>query len=102
MPPVNLHKILCAIGTTKEASFNDFCVGLGDDLPKKGDKDAWRQVLTLIEDAEKAGLAVVSRVKNRINTLSLTQSGADSVRDALDSNRGLLNCLEPQQCENKN
>lgn len=72
--------ILTAIPSTEPATFNEFLRSY-DDRPERGDTSAWRDLFNDLETLESQGLVEIERVKGRIDTLILTDSGADLVRE---------------------
>jgi hypothetical protein len=90
---MDMDKILSAIGFTECSSFGEFCGGLGSDRPEAGDRVAWREVFTLVNQAERQGLIEVDRVDGKINSLQLTEPGASRIREKLDSKRPLFGAL---------
>ncbi len=72
-------KILAAISSTEPSSFNEFLRGY-DDAPERGDKGAWSELFQDLETLESQGLIEVERVSGKIDTLILTDEGADLVR----------------------
>lgn len=85
--------ILAAIGSTEETSFNEFCRALGGDCPESGDKDGWREVFDHLRVLERHGFIEVSRVEGKIDSMILTEAGANRVREhshALKGGRLLL------------
>ncbi len=84
--------ILAAVGSTEETSFSEFCSAL-DDCPESGDRDGWREVFNLLRQLETHGFVEVSRTKGKIDSMILTEAGANRVRERLDKRRGLLSAL---------
>lgn len=76
----NTLTVLKAIGSTEASMFNEFCSQLGDNCPEKGDKTAWSTLFRIIDQAEERNLVEVNRVGRNIESLILTESGADYVR----------------------
>jgi hypothetical protein len=81
--------ILAAIGSTEPSSFSEFCRALKD-CPAKGDTAAWREVFATLEWLEHQKLVIVERNGRSIESLILTEAGADRIREKLDKGRGLL------------
>ena len=84
--------ILAAIGSTESSSFNEFCRALKD-CPRKGDTAGWREVFARLESLERQGLVEIERNQRSIESLILTDAGADRIRAKLDEGRGLLSSL---------
>ena len=84
--------ILAAIGSTESSTFSEFCRALKD-CPAKGDTAGWREVFETLNDLERQGLVVIEREERRIESLILTDAGADRIRAKLDEGRGLLSSL---------
>jgi hypothetical protein len=84
--------ILAAIGSTEPSSFNEFCSGLKD-CPAKGDREGWREVFATLEWLERQKLVVIERSGRSIESLILTDAGADRIREKMDKGRGLLEGL---------
>lgn len=96
---MTLDTVLAALTSTCPSSFGDLCNGLGPERPDKGDRDGWRVIFQLLDQAEAEGLVDISRARNPttgredVDTLQLTQEGADRVRSQLDGRRGLFGAL---------
>lgn len=71
--------ILAAIGSTEPSTFNEFCAGLKD-CPAKGDRDGWREVFAALEWLEHQKLVEIERNGRSIESLMLTEAGAERVR----------------------
>jgi len=84
--------ILAAIGSTEPSTFNEFCRGLKD-CPTKGDTAGWREVFTTLDKLEREKLVKIERNGRSIESLILTDAGADRIREKLDNGRGLLASL---------
>lgn len=84
--------ILAAIGSTEPSSFSEFCSGLKD-CPTKGDKAGWREVFSTLDTLERSGFVVIGRNGRSIESLILTDAGADRIRAKLDNGRGLFASL---------
>lgn len=84
--------ILAAIGSTEPSTFNEFCRGLKD-CPPKGDTAGWREIFATLEWLEHQKLVVIERNGRSIESLILTDAGADRIRGKLDASRGLLSSL---------
>jgi hypothetical protein len=87
------NTILSAIGSTEESDFNEFCRGLGSDCPESGDREGWREVFNHLRTLERSGFIEVSRTGNKIDSLILTEAGANRIREKLDSKRGLFGAM---------
>lgn len=74
-------RILTAIPSTEGASFGEFCRDLGDDKPD--DKVEWHILFQTLESFEASGLIEISRISDRIDSLILTDLGAERAREAL-------------------
>jgi len=84
--------ILAAIGSTEPSTFNEFCRALKD-CPMKGDTAGWREVFATLEWLEHQKLVVIERNGRSIESLILTDAGADRIREKMDKGRGLLASL---------
>jgi hypothetical protein len=73
------NAIMAAIGLTEPSTFNEFCRALRD-CPRKGDKDAWRELFATLEWLEHQGLVEIERNGRSIESLILTDSGASRIR----------------------
>lgn len=82
-------KILAAIGSTEATTFSEFCHAYAD-CPEKGEREAWRELFDALRELERDGLAEVERAGRNIQSLMLTDAGADRVRGKLDAGRGLF------------
>jgi len=76
-------RLLTTISSTEPISFRDLCFDLGDDRPEKGDNAGWRELFESIEALEQCALVEVSRLNGRIDSLQLTDLGAERAREAL-------------------
>jgi len=88
------EKILAAIGSTEPSTFVEFCKSLGSDCPEKGDTSEWPELFANLEYLEHQKLVTIERDQRRIESLQLTDAGADRVRAELDKTRGLFSGLE--------
>jgi hypothetical protein len=86
---MTIDQILQAIGSTEPATFSEFCSSL-QDCPVKGDREGWREVFNLLNEGERNGLIKIDRVGKSIDTLLLTEQGADQVRGKFDDRRELF------------
>jgi len=84
--------VLAAIGSTEPSTFNEFCRALKG-CPAKGDREGWREVFATLECLEHQRLVIIEREERRIESLILTDAGADRIRAKLDEGRGLLASL---------
>jgi hypothetical protein len=89
---MNEDDVLAAIGSTEPSTFNEFCRALKD-CPVKGDTAGWREVFATLEWLEHQKLVVIERNGRSIESLILTDAGADRIRGKLDDGRGLLSSL---------
>lgn len=90
---IDVDAILAAVGTTKEINFYEFCKGLGVLCPLGGDKERWKSVLQTVDTAASAGFLIVEKKNGLIESLKLTEKGADHIRGKLDAQRGLFGFL---------
>lgn len=75
-------RILCAIGYTEPSTFNEFLRELGDDRPE------YRVLFPMLKTLEKQELVIIERFHGgRIETLQLTDLGAERAREAQENNR---------------
>jgi hypothetical protein len=88
-----IDEILSAIGSTEPSTFGEFCSALKD-CPEKGDREAWAEIFGLLKEAEELGLVEVERTGKLIDSLVLTDVGADRVRAKFDGRRGLFQNLK--------
>ena len=86
------NAILAAIGSTEPSTFSEFCRAYKD-CPAKGDTSAWRELFATLEWLEHQKLVVVEREERRIESLILTDEGADRIRAQMDSGRELFAVL---------
>lgn len=73
---VEEDNILAAIGSTESSSFSEFCRSLKD-CPAKGDTAAWRELFATLEWLEHQKLVVIERKGRSIESLILTDAGAE-------------------------
>lgn len=76
-------RILTAISSTEPSSFREFLRGLGDEAPEKGAKQDWYILFKTLESLEETGLVEIERTGSAIDTLILTDLGAERAREAL-------------------
>ena len=81
-------KILSAIASTEETSFNEFCQALAGDCPEG--RDEWREMFKTLRRLENEGLIEVSKLDGKIDGLILSEAGANRIREKMDARRGLL------------
>ena len=95
-------KILSVIGSTEPSTFFDLCNGLRrlDICPEKGDKTGWGTLFRKLGEYEAEGLCKTVRKNKNIETIQLTQSGADKVRDFADSKRELFQVEDMAEDDN--
>jgi hypothetical protein len=75
-------RILTAISSTEPTTFGELCRGLGSDKPES--RDEWRQFFLTLDSFEESKLVEIERDRNdRIETLILTDVGAERAREAL-------------------
>lgn len=79
---MNILTVLNAVSSTEASTFSEFCRGLGGDCPERGDKEAWADLFDTVNAAETLNLVEVERSNGRIETLILTDTGAERVREA--------------------
>lgn len=70
--------ILKAIGYTEPSTFNEFCSALGTEMPSH--KEDWRSLFQTLESLEKDGFVEVERTNGKIDSLQLTEDGANIIR----------------------
>jgi len=85
--------ILAAIGSTEPSTFNEFCRSLKD-CPAKGDTAAWRELFATLEWLEHQQLVRIERSGRSIESLILTDAGADRIRSKLDNTKGLFRLID--------
>lgn len=78
-------RILCAIGSTEPSSFNEFLNALNGDKPES--RDEWRVLFLTLEALEEQELVTIERFHGRIETLILTDLGAERAREAQEQMR---------------
>lgn len=76
--PTN-DEILAAIPSTEAASFSEFLSALPD-VPDKGDRAEWSALFSQLRTLENAGMVEVERTDGAIESLMLTEDGAERVR----------------------
>ncbi len=74
-------KILTSIGSTEASTFREFCRELGDDKPD--DRTDWHILFKTLESLEECGLVEIERSGRDIDTLILTDLGAERARENL-------------------
>lgn len=82
--------ILGAIGFTEPSSFGEFCGALGADCPEKGDRDAWRELFSTLNGLAAEGLVEIERDGRNIESIVLTEAGANYIRGKKDAARPLF------------
>lgn len=85
--------VLAATGYTEPSDFNEFCRGLADYCPARGDIAGWRELWATVSALEKERWIIVQRDGRLTTSLQLTKAGADYIRAVLDKQRGLLGLL---------
>lgn len=79
-------RILCAIGNTRRTpTFDGFLNALNGDKPDS--RDEWRVLFLTLESLEAQELVTIERVRGRIDTLILTDLGAERAREAQEQMR---------------
>lgn len=86
---MKMNVLLKAISSTEATTFSELCLGLGENKPEA--KDEWRELFIALEELEKQELVEVDRKNGKIETLMLTEAGADRIRAELDKDRPLFN-----------
>jgi hypothetical protein len=86
---MKMNRLLKAISSTEPSTFNEFCNALETDMPSE--KSQWRELFIALEELEKQGLVEVDRTNGKIDTLMLTEAGADRIRAEMDAERPLFN-----------
>jgi hypothetical protein len=81
--------LLRAVGSQEPSTFNEFCRGLAGDIPTCTPE--WSALFRQVENCETEEWIEVSRHNGRIESLQLTQAGADKVRAHLDQSKPLFN-----------
>lgn len=76
-------RLLINIGSTEPTSFFELLRALGDDAPERGNNKEYRELFESIEAIEQCALVEVSRLNGRIDSLQLTDLGAERAREAL-------------------
>lgn len=84
-------QVLSCIGSTEPSDFNEFCSALKrNDIMPDG-KSEWAELFKVLRMLEDDVMVDIERIKGKIESLQLTQLGANSIRDYASSKRGLLN-----------
>jgi hypothetical protein len=83
--------VLASIGSQEPSSFGEFVGALGDDRPSE--KSEWRELFNILRQLEQHGFVEISRAGNLIDSLILTEAGANRIREKLDAGRGLLRAM---------
>lgn len=85
-------KLLSVIYSTEEMGFFDLCSALRkiDECPVKGDKAGWASIFKWLGDMEIGGWILVDRIKGKLESLVLSDQGADAVRDFTNGRRPIL------------
>ncbi len=73
-------RILCAISSTEPCTFYEFLRGLRSSKPETGSE--YRQLFLTLESLEEQEFVTIERTKGRIDTLMLTDLGAERAREA--------------------
>lgn len=73
-------KILETIPSTEPADFREFCQGLEDLRPEKGDSRGWATLFRFLDRLEQEGLIEQEKTKGRMESIVLTAEGKDLVR----------------------
>lgn len=78
--PTN-DEILAAISSTEPCTFGEFLDGLPD-VPEKGDREAWSELLGRLKLAERLGYVEIERASRdgSIESLMLTPAGIDRLK----------------------
>jgi len=89
-------RILCAIGYTSPTRFNDLLTKLGQGTVHDIE---WRELFEMLETLEKQELITIERYhgRGRINTLQLTDLGAERAREALTGQDRCAQCAATAQ-----
>lgn len=75
-------RVLTAISAMAPCSFNELLQGMGDEAPTNGAE--YRVLFLTLESFEESGLVEVERASNgRVDTLMLTNLGAERAREIL-------------------
>lgn len=85
-------KLLSLIWSTESMTFFDLCNALRpyDMCPIKGDKAGWANLFRSLGELESRDLVECSKKNGKIDTLILTEYGANTVREFADSTRELF------------
>lgn len=85
-------KLLSVIWSTEEMGFFDLCTALRsiDECPAKGQKAEWGALFRWLGDMEKDGWILCERIKGKLESLVLSDEGADAVRDFADGRRPII------------
>lgn len=84
-------RILCAISSTEPSTFGEFLDGLKGDLP--GSSSDWRQLFQTLEALEEQELVIIERLNGRIDTLMLTELGAERAREVITGQDRCPDCV---------
>lgn len=74
-------RVLTSIALTEPTSFGELLNALGDDKPEG--KTEWREFFETLEFLERGELIEIERNNGRVETLILTNLGAERAREAL-------------------
>jgi hypothetical protein len=76
-------RILINISSQEPSTLNEVLRGLGDDAPERGQRHEWHIFFRQLESLEELGLVEITRLNGRVDTLQLTEIGAERAREAL-------------------
>ena len=85
---LNEEIILSAIGSQEPSTFSEFCSALDDNCPEE--KSEWAKLFRALEELQRHGFVEIEKTGGKVDTLILTEAGANRIREKLDSKRGLL------------
>lgn len=71
--------LLGAIGYTEPSTFNEFCQGLGKDVPVT--KQEWAEMFHMLDNCSTIGLIGIEKRKGCVIQLQLTEEGASYLKD---------------------
>lgn len=98
-PRIDELKLMRLIWSTEPMGFFDLCNALriAGECPVKGDKQEWAILFSRLNAIEKLQWIECTRIGRSIETLQLTDLGADVVRNFADSKRELLHLEEEEE-----
>jgi hypothetical protein len=94
-------ELLKLIWSTEPMGFFDLCNAMRQEgtCPAKGEKAEWGALFRHLGELEGAGWIKCERIKKNLESLQLTDKGADVVRNFADSKRPIFDVLDEEPIE---